>query len=58
MKMSKSKSNGQKKEHKKQTGKNREIVVLTCFFVGIFLFLIGYLIYFQVVRGEEIANSP
>lgn len=56
--MSKSKSNGQKKEHKKQTGKNREIVILTCFFVGIFLFLIGYLIYFQVVRGEEIANSP
>ncbi len=43
---------------KKQPRNNREILILTYFFLAIFVAFIGYLIYFQAAHGEDMANSP
>ncbi|MFP3154975.1 penicillin-binding protein 2 [Lachnospiraceae bacterium ZAX-1] len=42
----------------KTSTKNREFAVITYLFVGIFICLMGYFVYFQVVRSEDVINSP
>lgn len=42
----------------KRRGRNREYTLVSCFFVVIFICLIGYLIYFDQVRSEDFINSP
>ena len=37
---------------------NKEFVVIAYFFIGIFLAMIGYFTYFQVVRSEQFINNP
>lgn len=53
----------QKKRHsKKQTRKNssfnREILSVTYMFVGLFVLLMGYFVYFMVFRSETVINNP
>ncbi|MEY8517796.1 penicillin-binding transpeptidase domain-containing protein [Lachnospiraceae bacterium 29-84] len=38
--------------------KNREFAIVTYLFVGLFLILIAYFVYFQVVKSEDFINSP
>ncbi len=45
-------NSGAKKE------KSKEIMMLTYFFLLIFVALLGYLVFFQVSYGEDMANSP
>ena len=37
---------------------NREFAVILYIFLAIFLFMMGYLVYFQIVRSEDMINSP
>ena len=37
---------------------NREFVVITYLFVGMFILMMGYFAYFQVFRSEDFINSP
>ena len=37
---------------------NREFAVVTYLFLGIFICLMGYMVYFQVVKSEDFINSP
>lgn len=41
-----------------QKGKNREFLVITYLFLGLFLCMMAYFVYFQIVRSEEFINSP
>ena len=45
-------------KNKKKISKNKEYSIVTYFFFFIFLALILYFIYFQVIRSEEFINSP
>lgn len=47
-----------KKEKNKSSHKNREYAVITYFFLLMFLGLIAYFIYFQVVKSDTFINSP
>lgn len=38
--------------------KNREFAVITYLFVGMFILMMGYFVYFQVFRSEDFINSP
>ena len=38
--------------------KNREFVVITYLFVGMFMLMMGYFAYFQIFRSEDFINSP
>ncbi len=38
--------------------KNREFALITYVFLGIFLLMMAYMVYFQVFRSEDIINSP
>jgi peptidoglycan glycosyltransferase len=42
----------------KKPGKNREFLVVMYLFFILFLAMIGYFVYFQVVRSESFINSP
>lgn len=44
-------------KNKKKSGSNREILYSTCFFVVLFLGLIGYLGYFTATSEEEMINN-
>lgn len=46
------------KKRKKKPSANREFAVVTYLFLGIFLAMMAYLIYFQVVKSEDFINSP
>ncbi len=46
------------KNKKKRTSQNKEFLVITYLFLGLFLCMIAYYVYFQVVRSEEFINSP
>lgn len=49
----------QKSEKKtKKRDNNKEFAVIAYFFIGIFLAMIGYFTYFQVVRSEQFINNP
>ncbi|MCD8156484.1 MAG: penicillin-binding protein 2 [Clostridiales bacterium] len=48
-------STGQGKSRK--SGKNREFLIITYMFVGLFCLLIGYLAYFQVFKSETVISS-
>nr|WP_275982028.1 penicillin-binding transpeptidase domain-containing protein [Ohessyouella blattaphilus] len=50
------KENKQKKREKKD--RNRQFAFVTYSFVAVFLCLIGYLVYFNVVRADEVVRSP
>lgn len=52
------KENKKNNKKKSKTKKSREVLALTYFFLIIFLGLIGYLVYFQVSYGDDMANSP
>lgn len=41
-----------------KTVPNQEFAVITYMFLGIFLLMMGYFVYFQIFRSEEIINSP
>ena len=43
---------------KKRRSRNREYTFVSCFFVLIFVSLIGYLVYFDKVKSEDFINSP
>lgn len=43
---------------KKKKSTNKEFARVTYFFVGLFLIMMGYIVYFNVVRSKEIINSP
>ena len=38
--------------------KNREFVIITYLFVGVFMMMMGYFAYFQIFRSEDFINSP
>lgn len=46
-----------KKTRKKRNPANRSILVSTYIFLGVFLGLIGYMIYFNVVKADEVINN-
>ena len=37
---------------------NREFAVITYCFIGLFLCMMGYFAYFQVVKSEDFINNP
>lgn len=43
---------------KKKKSTNKEFARVTYFFVTLFLVMMGYLVYFNVVRSKDIINSP
>lgn len=43
---------------KRKKGGNKEYVIVSYLFVAIFLSLIGYMVYFNVVKREDVINSP
>lgn len=47
----------QQKKSKKQT-RNREFAVIAYLFLGLFLCLMLYMVYFQVFKSEDFINSP
>lgn len=42
----------------KTSTNNREFSVITYMFLGLFICLMGYMVYFQVVKSEDFINSP
>lgn len=47
-----------KKRKKRKRSKNKEYTIISYFFVAIFISLIGYMVYFNVVKKEDIMSSP
>ena len=45
-------------ELKQKKTSNKELVRVTYLFVGVFLAMMGYMVYFNVVRSKDIINSP
>lgn len=45
-------------EQRKKKSGNREFVRVTYLFVGLFLCLMGYLVYFNLIKSKDIINSP
>ena len=43
---------------KKKNTKNREFAVVTYSFLGLFLCLMGYFVYFEQVESEQFLNNP
>ncbi|MCU6761297.1 penicillin-binding transpeptidase domain-containing protein [Brotonthovivens ammoniilytica] len=41
-----------------KSGRNQEFAIITYLFLAIFLILIGYFIYFQVFKSEDVISSP
>lgn len=56
--MKKLKSFPEKGKKAKKGKKNREFAVVTYSFLGAFLCLMGYFVYFQFVESEQFINSP
>lgn len=51
-------SRKERKEYKKKRNFNKEFSIVTYSFVFIFILLIGYLIYFNIVRADSYVKSP
>lgn len=47
-----------KSAKKKNNKSNREFVIVTYFFLALFLCLIGYIVSFQVLQAETVINNP
>jgi peptidoglycan glycosyltransferase len=47
----------QKKEKNKKNQNNKELLIVTYIFVGLFVFLMGYFVYYNVIESPEIINS-
>lgn len=47
-----------KKEKKAKRARNREYAIVSYFFVGIFLSLIVYMVYFEVEKKDSVISSP
>ena len=45
-------------EPKQKKTDSKELIRVTYLFVGIFLAMMGYMVYFHVVRSKDIINSP
>lgn len=45
-------------KQKKKSYRNKEFAKITYAFVGLFLCMMGYIVYFQVVESGDIINSP
>ena len=45
------------KKKRKKHARNREFAIITYVFTGLFLLLMGYFIYFQVFRSEDVINN-
>ena len=43
---------------KQQSKPNREFAAITYIFLGMFLLMMGYFVYFQIFRSEDVINSP
>lgn len=48
----------EKQERKRKRSKNKPYALVSYMFVAIFVSLIGYMIYFNVIKSEEFINSP
>ncbi len=52
----------QNRDSKQKSGtsvsKNKEFAVITYLFLAIFICLMGYMVYFQMVKSEDFINSP
>lgn len=48
----------EKEEAKKKKMTNKEFARVTYMFVTLFLVMIGYMVYFNVVKSKEVINSP
>lgn len=48
----------ERREAKKHKNVNKEFARVTYMFVTLFLVMIGYLVYFNVVKSKEVINSP
>lgn len=53
-----SKSTERKSKTSTNKSKNREFVTITYMFLGMFLLMMGYFVYFQVFKSEDFINSP
>lgn len=51
-------STGRKSRTSTKTTKNREFAIITYLFVGVFILMMGYFVYFQIFRSEDFINSP
>jgi len=49
---------GKNKQKIERKSINRELAVVSYIFVGLFMMMIGYFIYFNVVKAKDIINSP
>jgi pbp2_mrdA: penicillin-binding protein 2 len=47
-----------KKRKKRKRSKNKEYTIISYFFVAIFISLIGYMVYFNVEKREDVISSP
>lgn len=47
-----------KRKAKEKRARNKEFARVTYIFVALFLVMMGYIVYFQVVKSEEIIRSP
>ncbi|MEG0590667.1 MAG: penicillin-binding protein 2, partial [Lachnospiraceae bacterium] len=50
--------NVKKGKRKKKRSTNKEFVRVTYAFVGLFLLMMGYLVYFNLFRSQEMISSP
>ena len=50
--------NKKRQPKKKNKSFNREIFFSTYLFVGLFVLLMGYFVYFMIFRSEEVINNP
>lgn len=48
----------EKQERKRKRAKNKQYTLVSYMFVLIFISLIGYMVYFNVIKSEEFINSP
>lgn len=49
---------GATKQKRKKKIRNKEFARVTYLFVSLFLFMVGYMVYFNVVRSKDIISSP
>lgn len=49
---------GEKRQDKRKRMRNNEFARVTYMFVTLFMFLIGYLVYFNIVESKDVINSP
>lgn len=48
----------EKERYRRRKAKNREYTLVSWFFVAVFVGMIAYLVYFNVVKSEDFINSP